>query len=328
MAVKAEATAPDYRQEIARLRRQRFLHEWLDKTGVYLALTMAVIILGTPFFWMLTTAFKTPQEIAIYPPRFIPQSLRWENFTQAWATAPFGIFYFNSVFTGIASTALQVTFALFMAYALVFVEFPSKRAMFLLILATMMIPVEMKLVPNFILLKELGDLTRIADTPIAAVLGAIGANITPAQLCCGINSYFALIVPPAAHAFPVFVMHQQFRILPRDLIDAAKVDGASHWQTLWRIVTPMSRPVLAATILIAFVGRWNDYLWPLVITQSEVMRTLPVGLALLRAASEEGSTPWNLLMAASIFVILPILVLFIFTQKQFVAGLTSGAVKG
>jgi ABC-type glycerol-3-phosphate transport system permease component len=215
-----------------------------------------------------------------------------------------------------------------MAYALIFVEFPFKRLLFLLILATMMIPVEMKLVPNFILLKKLGDISRLADVPTQAALAAIGLKIAPAQICCGINSYFALIVPPAAHAFPVFVLHQQFRTLPRDLIDAARVDGASHLQILWRVVTPLSRPVLAATILIAFVGRWNDYLWPLVITQSEAMRTLPVGQAFLRAASAEGSTPWNLLMAASIFVILPILVLFLFTQKQFVAGLTTGAIKG
>jgi len=281
-----------------------------------------------PFFWMITTSFKTPQEVAVYPPKLLPELLRWENFVTAWGVAPFDLFYFNSIFTGVVSTLIQVVFALFMAYALVFIEFPVKRLLFLLILATMMIPVEMKLVPNFILLKQLGDISRIADAPVQALLTLAGLKIAPAQICCGINSYFSLIVPPAAHAFPVFVLHQQFRTLPRDLIDAAKVDGASHLQILWRVVTPMSRPVLAATVLIAFVGRWNDYLWPLIVTQSEAMRTLPVGLGYLRAASEEVSTPWNLLMAASIFVILPIFVLFLFTQKQFVEGLTAGAVKG
>lgn len=329
MTAKTNISSTEQYEDRIRWRRRRLTRQILDRGRVYLILILATFGLGLPFLWMVTTSLKTPQEIAaIYPPHLLPETLRWENFSQAWAVAPFDIFYFNSVFTGIASTFLQVVFALFMAYALVFIDFPFKRLLFLLVLATMMIPVEMKLVPNFILLKELGDISRLADEPVQAVLSAIGSRMTPAQLCCGINSYFALIVPPAAHAFPVFVLYQQFRILPQDLIDAAKVDGANHLQILWHIVTPMSRPVLAATMLIAFVGRWNDYLWPLIITQSEVMRTLPVGLALLRATSEEGSTPWNLLMAASIFVIVPILVLFIFTQKQFVAGLTSGAVKG
>jgi ABC-type glycerol-3-phosphate transport system permease component len=328
MAIKAEVTPTDYDKELARSHRRQLVRDRLNKAGIYFVLILAAMVLGLPFLWMVTTSLKTPQEIAIYPPQLLPEKLRWENFSTAWSVAPFDIFYFNSIFTGVTSTLLQVTFALLMAYALIFVEFPFKRLLFLLILATMMIPVEMKLVPNFILLKKLGDISRLADVPTQAALAAIGLKIAPAQICCGINSYFALIVPPAAHAFPVFVLHQQFRTLPRDLIDAARVDGASHLQILWRVVTPLSRPVLAATILIAFVGRWNDYLWPLVITQSEAMRTLPVGLAFLRAASAEGSTPWNLLMAASIFVILPILVLFLFTQKQFVAGLTTGAIKG
>jgi ABC-type glycerol-3-phosphate transport system permease component len=329
MAIKAESRlTKEEKQALALRHRRRLLKESLEKAGVYLILILVTIVLGMPFFWMLTTSFKTPQEIAIFPPTLLPNQLKWDNFIAAWNVAPFDLFYFNSIFTGVVSTFLQVLFALFMAYALVFIPFPFKRLLFLLVLATMMIPVEMKLVPNFILLKELGDLSRIGDPVAESVLSGVGLKIRPAQICCGINSYFALIVPPAAHAFPVFVLYQQFRILPRDLIDAAKVDGASHLQTLWWVVTPISRPVLAATVLIAFVGRWNDYLWPLIITQSEAMRTLPVGLGYLRATSEEGSTPWNLLMAASIFVILPILVLFIFTQKQFVKGITTGAVKG
>lgn len=328
MAIKAETRSLDQYPDPIQLRRRRLVQSWLQNSGVYLILVAATVVLALPFLWMITTSLKTPQEVAVYPPQPLPAIPRWENFSAAWSVAPFGLFYFNSIFTGVASTFLQVLFALFMAYALVFIDFPYKRLLFLLVLATMMIPVEMKLVPNFILLKKLGDLSRVADAPVGAALSALGLKIAPAQVCCGINSYFALIVPPAAHAFPVFVMHQQFRTLPRDLIDAARVDGASHLQILWRVVTPLSRPVLAATVLISFVGRWNDYLWPLIVTQSEVMRTLPVGLGYLRAASEEGSTPWNLLMAASIFVILPIFVLFLFTQKQFVEGITSGAVKG
>lgn len=261
-------------------------------------LTIVAIILGLPFFWMIITALKPVQEVIIYPPSWLPQEIRLENFVDAWNAAPFGRFYINSIVTGVATTVLQVIFAAFMAYAFVFIRFPAKRFLFLLVLATMMVPLEMKLVPNYILLANLD----------------------------WINTYWALIIPPAAHAFPVFVLEQQFRTLPQDLIDAAKVDGASHFQILVRIVTPVSRPLLAAVGLVSFVGRWNDYLWPLIVTNEVTMRTLPIGLAYLKE-TQEGSNRWNLLMAGTIFVIVPILILFIMTQKQFVEGITRGAVK-
>lgn len=261
-------------------------------------LTIAAIILGLPFFWMVATAFKPLPEIIVYPPRWLPREIRPENFVEAWNAAPFGRFYLNSIVTGVAATALQVVFAAFMAYAFVFIRFPAKRFLFLMVLATMMIPVEMKLVPNYLLLSRLG----------------------------WINTYWALILPPAAHAFPVFVLQQQFKTLPRDLIDAAKVDGAGHLQILLRVVTPVSRPLLAAVGLVSFVGRWNDYLWPLIATNTVAMRTLPIGLAYLKE-TQEGGNRWNLLMAGTIFVIIPIMILFLFTQKQFVEGITRGAVK-
>lgn len=261
-------------------------------------LTIAAIILGLPFFWMIITSLKPVQEVIIYPPRWLPQEIRLENFVDAWNAAPFGRFYLNSIVTGVATTILQVVFAAFMAYAFVFIRFPAKRFLFLLVLATMMVPLEMKLVPNYLLLSELN----------------------------WVNTYWALIIPPAAHAFPVFVLEQQFRTLPRDLIDAAKVDGASHFQILLRVVTPVSRPLLAAVGLVSFVGRWNDYLWPLIATNEVTMRTLPIGLAYLKE-TQEGGNRWNLLMAGTIFVIVPVLILFVMTQKQFVEGITRGAVK-
>jgi ABC-type glycerol-3-phosphate transport system permease component len=280
-------------------RRRHLRRNALQTTATYAILGLAVIILGLPFFWMLTTSVKPIQEVVIYPPRWLPSTIRLENFVEAWQAAPFDRFYINSVITGVATTVLQVLFALFMAYAFVFIAFPAKRYLFLLVLATMMIPVEMKLVPNYLLLKQLS----------------------------WINTYWALIIPPAAHAFPVFVLHQQFRTLPKDLIDAATVDGASHLQALLRIVAPMSRPILAAVALVSFVGRWNDYLWPLIVTNQVAMRTLPIGLAYLKE-TQEGGNRWNLLMAGTVFVIAPILVLFLFTQKQFVEGITRGALKG
>lgn len=289
------AGRPEDEESRHHYRRQRLR----DKLGSYLLLILATVILGMPFFWMFTTSLKPIQEVILYPPSWLPGEIRLQNYVDAWNTAPFARFYFNSIFTGVATTFFQVLFALLMAYALIFINFPAKPFLFAVVLITMMIPVEMKLVPNYLLLKELK----------------------------WINTYWALIVPPIAHAFPVFVFHQQFRTLPRDLIDAAKVDGANHLQILIHVVMPISRSLLAAVFLVSFVGRWNDYLWPLIVTSQLNMRTLPIGLAYLKA-TQEGINYWNILMAGSVFVIIPILILFIFTQKQFVEGITRGAIKG
>ena len=275
-------------------------HGLIETLLVYAATGLATALLGLPFFWMVMTSLKSPAELGVYPPPWLPESLLWENYVKAWHSAPFGRFYFNSIVTGVATTMLQITFASFMAYAFACIRFPGKHVLLLLVLATMMIPDEMKLVPNYLLLNKLG----------------------------WIDTYWALIVPPVAYAFPVFVLYQQFRTIPRALLDAARVDGASHFRTVWQVVMPLSRPVVVAVTMVSFLGRWNDYLWPLVVTNSVNMRTLPIGLAYLKKEAEEGATPWNLMMAAAIFVVIPIVILYSILQKQFVAGITKGAVKG
>ena len=260
---------------------------------------LSSLILALPLIWMVLTSFKSSREVLIYPPTWLPEYFRLENYVTAWEAAPFGRFYFNSIYTGTASTLLQVVFSLLMAYAFVFVPFRGKNIIFLAVLATMVIPIEMKLIPNYILLSRVR----------------------------WINTYRALIIPPAAHAFPVFVMVQALKSFPASLIEAAICDGAGHVRILYRIIAPLTRPMLSALFLVSFVGRWNDYVWPLIITSRESMRTLPVGLAYLKEIQGAGGQ-WNLIMAASVFVILPTLILFLFAQKQFVSGLTGGAIKG
>ena len=272
----------------------------LQAAAPYGALVAATALLGLPFLWMVTTSLKSSAELGIYPPTWWPHAFHWENYVIAWRAAPFGRFYMNSAITGIATTVLQVLFGALMAYAFAFVRFPGKGRLLLLVLATMMIPDEMKLVPNYLFLSRLG----------------------------WIDTYWALILPPAAHAFPVFVLYQQFRTLPHALIDAAKVDGASHLRIVWQVVIPMSRPVLVAIALVSLLGRWNDYLWPLVATDSVAMRTLPIGLAYLKKQAEEGGSPWNLMMAAAVFIVIPLVILYSILQRQFVAGITKGALKG
>jgi ABC-type glycerol-3-phosphate transport system permease component len=271
----------------------------LSKAGIYAALVAFTGLMALPFFWMFVTALKAPAEIIQYPPAWWPREIRWENFLDAWRAAPFGRFYFNSILTATAATALQMVLAVFMAYAFAVIRFPGKSALLLIVIATMMIPDELKLIPNFMLLRKLG----------------------------WIDTYWALIIPPAAHAFPVLVLYYHFKTLPKSLWEAAKLDGAGHTATLLRVALPLSRPMLIAAALVAFVGRWNDYLWPLVVTNRESMRTLPVGLAYLRD-SQEGGIQWNLLMAGSLFVIMPILILYVLGQRHFVEGITRGAQKG
>ena len=273
-----------------------------SKTGIalfYTAAILSTLALALPLIWMILTSLKTSREVLIYPPTWFPAHLQWQNYVESWNAAPFGRFYFNSTYTGVVSTLLQVVFSFLMAYAFAFIPVKGKDVLFVTVLATMIIPIEMKLIPNYIILSRLK----------------------------WINTYKGLIIPPAAHAFPVFVMYQMLKTFPLSLIEASICDGAGHLKIMSRIIAPLSRPMLAALSLVSFVGRWNDFVWPLIITSKESMRTLPVGLAYLKEIQGAGGN-WNLIMAASFFVIFPTLVLFIFTQKHFVSGLTGGAVKG
>ena len=270
------------------------------RVAAFVLLVLVAVVMGLPFLWMLSTSVKPAGDVSTYPPTWFPSEFRWSNYADAWRVAPFGRFYVNSIAVAGTTTLLQVTFALSMAYAFAIIRFPAKTALLLAILSTMMIPDEMKLVPNFILLSKLG----------------------------WIDTYAGLIVPPIAHAFPVFVLYQQFRQLPRSLVEAAQADGAGHWRILWQIAVPISRPVLTAVALVSLLGQWNAYLWPLTVTNLTSLRTLPLGIAYLRKQAEEGSVQWNLLMAAAVFVVIPIVILYTLAQKQFVEGITRGALKG
>lgn len=257
-----------------------------------------VALLALPFYWMVVTSLQ-PSEAVVTQGAWWPSEFRWANFADAWNAAPFGRFYVNSIVTGVCATAIQVVGAILMAYAFAVIRFPGKPAIIVAVIATMAVPEEAKLVPNFLLMREFG----------------------------WIDTYWALIIPPAAHAFPVFVLYQQFRTIPSTMREAARADGAGHWRTLWHVYVPMSRPAIAAVVVIAFLGRWNDFLWPLIVTNSADMRTLPIGLAYLRGLEETGNR-WPLLMAGCLLVILPILLLYAVAQRQFVEGITRGAIKG
>ncbi len=277
----------------------------LTQAAGYLAMAIIVLVIGLPVWWMISASLKTSQEIYTFPPDWFPRNPRWSNFKDAWQSAPFDRWYLNSIITTLGGSALEVTNATLGAYALAYLKFPLKNVVFAILLAALMIPAQVTVLPNYVFFGS-------------TVYDWIGES--------WINTYQAIILPGASVAFGTFLMRQSFLGLPREVLDAAKVDGAGHLRTLWDVVLPMARPVIVTFGLISVVAKWNDYLWPLVITQTESMRTLTVGISSFY--DQEGNTDWGVVMAATLFVIAPLLVIFMFVQRFIIEGLTAGATKG
>lgn len=264
----------------------------------YLAMLLAVIVVGAPMYWMLTAAFKTNAEIYSAPPTWIPRAPTLANFATAWNVAPFGRFYINSIAVTAITSVAKILNAVFCGYAFAFLRFPRKNLIFLLVLCALMIPEEITVLPNYLTIARFG----------------------------WVNTYAGLLVPTFGSAFGTFFMRQHFLSIPREVLEAAKVDGASHVETLWHVLVPMSRPVLATLLLLTVVQRWNDFLWPLIVTNSSNMRTLPIGIFFL--FQQEGTTVWGAVMAGTLFVVLPVLALYLWAQRYIVEGIAAGAVKG
>ena len=283
--------------------QQRFT----GKFAGYAAMLLVVLVIGIPMFWMLSSSLKTYREVYTFPPQWIPSNPRWSNYSDAWNAVPFGRFYLNTIIITICGSGLQLFCGILCAYALAFLKFPFKNAFMILILAALMIPPEVTILPNYLFM----------GNTIKAWLG-LERN--------WVNTYQGIFLPGAATAFGTFLMRQGFRGLPKEVLDAAKVDGAGHLRTMWDIVLPMARPIIVTFGLISVVNKWNDYLWPLIITNTNAMRPLTIGLTFL--FDNEGNNQWGIIMAGTAFVIVPLIVVFIFAQRFIIAGLTAGATKG
>jgi sn-glycerol 3-phosphate transport system permease protein len=267
----------------------------------YAAMALAVIVVGMPLFWMLSGSLKTTQEIFSFPPAWLPANPRWSNYADAWQAAPFDRFYINSLVIMIGGTSIKMVNAIFTAYALVFLRFPGKNIVFMVILAGLMVPEQVTILPNYVTLSD--------------VFGQ-----------SWINTYQGIILPGAAIAFGTFLLRQTFLGLPREVIEAARLDGCNHLRLLFDMVLPMSRSAVVTVTLLVAVAKWNEYLWPLIITTTENMRPLTVGLTYL--VNRESNTQWGEVMAATVFVIVPLLIVFAFAQKLVIEGVTAGATKG
>jgi sn-glycerol 3-phosphate transport system permease protein len=243
-------------------------------------------------------SLKTSQEIYRIPPTWVPILPTLDNYPAAWAGAPFARYYLNSFIITLLGSSAEILFAITSAYALAFLRFPRKDLVFLLLLAALMVPNEITIIPNYLTIARLG----------------------------WVNTYAGIIIPGASIAFGTFLLRQAFKALPYEVLEAARVDGAGHLRTLGSIVLPMAQPAIVTMALLSVVAKWNDFLWPLIVTNTSEMRTLPIGIYWLRAS--EGVINWGVVMAGSLFLIVPVMLAFIWAQRYIVDGIAAGAVKG
>lgn len=265
--------------------------------AIHVVLIVVCILMNLPFIWMLSTSFKAKNETFIYPPKLFPQSLRWGNYVAAWKAIPFGRFMFNSLFVSTVVTVGQLIICALAAYAFAWVPFKGKDFLFYAFLGTMMVPFEMIVIPNYVIIRKLG----------------------------WTDTYAALTVPFLVSAFTIFLLRQAFRQIPSELYDAATIDGCSHIRYLFGMVVPLSKPAMLTAAIFTFLGQWNEYLWPLIVTNRPEYRTVQVGLTMFQTAWQ---TEWTHLMAASAIVTIPIILLYIFVQKHFVEGIATTGLKG
>jgi len=268
----------------------------VGRTGLYLALIASSIAMLVPFYWMLSTSLKLEADVFAYPPEWIPQPATFIHYVEVWTRLPFARFLFNSLLVASMVTLSNVFFCTLAGYAFAKLSFPGRDKIFFVLLMTLMVPFQVNLIPLY----KLMDLFKWIDT------------------------YWALIVPGATSVFGIYLMRQYILSIPDELLDSARVDGCSEFGIFWWIVAPLSLPGVATLAIFTFMGAWTNFLWPMIVTSSMDMRTLPVGIALLQ---EYHTTNWSQTMAGSAIAALPMIIVFLFMQRQFIEGMTAGAVK-
>lgn len=308
------------------MRRNR----WLFFLHIPLAIIAATMI--APLLFMLTTALSSPdgamKATSSITDMLFPREWRWNNFAEVWKVVPFLRFYINSLIVAVVITSGQVFTSACAAYAFSRLQWRGRDKVFLAYLATMMVPGTVTMIPNFIALKQLPEWLSVLipgiDWMAIRHLGTHFSDPVVGRLV-GLDSYFALTIPAMFSAYGTFMLRQFFVALPRELDEAAEIDGCGHWRIFTNVIVPLSKPALASKVIFTFMGAWGSFMWPLVTINNEQLQTLPVGL---QAFQGQYSTEWHLLMAASLLMLLPIVVIFLLGQRYFVSGLLIGSVKG
>lgn len=298
----------------------------------HLPLILAGLTTLAPLAFMLATALAPAGEAfkvsdSLWELLF-PKSWNWQNFGEVWERVPFLRYYINSFVVAICLTAGQVMTSACAAYAFARLKWPGRDRLFLCYLATMMVPGAVTMLPNFIMMKFFPEVMNavlpFVDWKALRYFGT-GADAAAAGRLVGLDSYFALIAPGMFSAYGTFLLRQFLLSIPGELEEAARIDGAGHWRMFWQIILPLALPGVATLTIFTFLGAWGSFLWPLVTTNLDALRTLPVGL---QAFQGQYGTEWNLMMAAAILMLIPSVLIFLAGQRFFISGLTVGAVKG
>ncbi|HEX7399105.1 MAG TPA: carbohydrate ABC transporter permease [Candidatus Limnocylindrales bacterium] len=274
----------------------------LARGVTYAFLVAAALLMIAPFLWSISTSLKQPGDVFAYPPTLLPDPVTFQNYIDVFTKLTFGRYFLNSVIVTGSVVLLNVLFGTAAAYAFAKLRFPGRNAIFFLLLLTLMVPFQVNLIPLYKIMVELHK-----------AIPAIGAD-----------TYFGIVAPGAIQVFGIFLMRQFLRAIPDEILESARMDGASELRILRSIVFPIALPGMATLAIFTFLGAWNDFLWPLIVTNSDEMRTMPVGLALL---ARKNASNWGDTMAGTVLTAAPLIVMFLILQRRFIEGLTAGSVK-
>lgn len=269
----------------------------LKRIPLYAFLILGSVGMLVPFVWMVLSALKPNNEIFTSPPTFLPKDPNWGNFVEAWSSGDFTQYFINTSIISVLTTVITLFICSLAGYTFAKFNFMGKKVLFLLFLGTMMIPMQVIMIPIFLMMSKIGLL----------------------------NSYWSVILPLVANAYGVFLMRQFMSTIPTELMEAARIDGCSEFRIFWQIILPLTKPALVTLGILTFLGAWNEFLWPLIMLDSPDMMTLQVALTQFQGQYE---VKWNLLMAASALSMIPIALIFIIFQRYLVEGIASSGVKG
>ncbi|MEC0202027.1 carbohydrate ABC transporter permease [Paenibacillus lautus] len=268
-----------------------------SRLAVHILLAVGALLMIMPFLWMISTSFKSFADSMSVPPKWLPVEWHPDNYLRVIQTIDFGTYYLNTVIVTVGRTAGQLILCSLAAYAFASLRFPFKNAIFLALLAVLMVPSQVVMIPSFVIMREFNWL----------------------------DTFYVLIVPGIFSAFGTFLLRQFFMTLPKDLEEAAKIDGCSYFRIYWNIYLPLSKAALVSLAIFTILASWNDLLWPLIMTSSEEMRVLSIGISSFQG---QHSTDYPLLMAGALMATLPIIILFIFLQRYFIEGIAMNGIKG
>lgn len=257
----------------------------------YVLLAAGSILMIIPFVWTVSSSLKHPDKLLSFPPQWIPHPVWWQNYTGAVRVVPLFRYWLNSFFISTTLLITQVITAALAAYAFARLRFKGRDALFLLYLGTMMVPSQVTLIPRFLIVRDL----HLIDT------------------------YLGLMIPMFIYVLGTFIMRQYFLTLPYELEDAARIDGCGRLRTFWHIIAPLSKPALATVAIFSFKNTWNEFLWPLIVLNTQAKYPIQVGLALFRSST---NTQWEMLLAGTVIAMAPLVVLFFFGQRYFIKGIS------